>query len=341
MTEIRNKAKAVLLELSGRNRNGNPKILKQSTIDEYTAINTRLFKFCGTADWHNRLVEYFDPAKINGRVSVSNWRKERAAAMHSLADAITELLDREEDEAAVPLIAHTDSLSRLMQLETPEKSIRKPKHSKRIDAGRLHKIDPQWRMKIISRMPNYRIPLLVMALSGCRPAELLSGVITELGDGVIRFKIIGAKVTDYSGQFERTLEVPIRGELAEMLAKELALNSEINPVTIKSKVNLTTAIRSAAKRAYPELKGTITAYCFRHQVAADWKSQSDGSMESNIKISKALGHQADHTKQYYGYYQQGSGDDQCLKKVEATSDVRVKNKLESVLSKNKPKRSIF
>lgn len=340
MTDARKNAEAILMELSSRNRNGKPKSLKQSTIDEYAAINIRLSKFCGTADWYDNLVEYFDPAKINGRVSVSTWRKERAATMHSLADAISELLDREKDDTPTALIAHTNCLSRLMNLDPPSGSKRKPKSSKRKILSQLDKIDPIWRQTIISRMPKYRIPLLVLALSGCRPAELQSGVVVELGNGVIRFRISGVKVTDYSGQSKRNLEVPISGELAELLARELESGNVTNPVKVESSLNLTTAIRSAAKRAYPKLKGTITAYCFRHQCASDWKSQSDGSEDSKLTISMALGHQADHTKQHYGYQQQGGSCVEFPQNVVATTPVRSKNKLEPLLSKNKRNRSI-
>lgn len=333
MTDARNNAEATLTELSSRNRNGIPNMLNQSTLNEYEAIIRRLSVRYGYKDWYENWVKYFDTSKSDKKVSVSTWRKERAAAMHFLATEINEILDHEIGEESVALIAHTSCLRRLMNLTPPLNSKRKAKSSKRKILSQLDELDPIWRETIISRMPNYRIPLLVLALSGCRPAELQSGVAVELGSGVIRFRIYGAKVTDHSGQSERNLEVPISGTLAEMLARELESGNVANPVKVESALNLTTAIRSAAKRAYPELNGTVTSYCFRHQCAADWKSQSDGSEDNNLKISMALGHQADHTKQHYGYQQQGGSGVVFPQNVAATTPVRSKNKLQSLLGK--------
>lgn len=321
-------AKAALSALSIRNKNGRSKMLSPSTLKEYQAITHKLSKYAGSPAWYDKWVEYFDTSVV----SVSTWRKERAAAMHSLATDIIEFLDHEIAVEQYLLEAHTDCLTKLMKLKPPSSLKRKPKSSKRKILSQLNKVDPTWRETIISRMPKYRVPLLVMAISGCRPAELQRGVVVELGHDVIRFTINGVKVTDHSGQLKRNLEVSINSKLGEMLARELRSGNVTNPVKIENALNLTTAIRSAGKRAYPKLKGTVTSYCFRHQCAADWKSQSDGSDDSNLKISMALGHRADHTKQYYGYQQQGGSGVLFPQSVAATSQVKSKNKLQSLLA---------
>ena len=82
-------------------------------------------------------------------------------------------------------------------------------------------------------------------------------------------------------------------------------------VKIQSAINLTTAIRSAGKRAFPKRKKSITCYSFRHQVTADWKSiskQSHDIEDALIEVSKALGHASDATKRYYGHSEQAKSD---------------------------------
>ena len=102
-------------------------MLSPSTLKEYQAITHKLSKYSGSPAWYDKWVEYFDTSVV----SVSTWRKERAAAMHSLATDIIEFLDHEIAVEQYLLKAHTDCLTELMELKPPSSLKRKPKSSKR------------------------------------------------------------------------------------------------------------------------------------------------------------------------------------------------------------------
>lgn len=322
----------ILTKIDGRKRIST-QTPNEATIAEYKKIFNRIV----SKDNPNSIFDHFAAKTESGRpLSIRTFHKEKAALLFTFAKKLREI----HQNINASNMKKTRTLCLLTQLildiKPPTTDQRKPIASKRKVITKLKKLDPNWRETIIGRMPNYRNAMLVLALTGCRPAELVKGVLVTLtGNQRIRFEIEGAKVTQYSGQEKRVLEIQTNSTIARMLTEQVKESGGSIEVRIDKAANLTNSIKNAAKRAYPGLRESVTAYCFRHQCAADWKSQSSGDSDRQTEISMALGHQADHTKQYYGYQQQGSGSVEFPSKVEATTVVRRKNKLDSVLRNGK------
>ena len=177
---------------------------------------------------------------------------------------------------------------------------RSRRHSKRKDLTGLPK---DWREHLVGRLPNYRLATLVAAVTGCRPAELKTGVRLRKCGGVLEVLIVGAKVTKHSGQEWRLLTWSLThpARLVNLLAAEIDEGKPWSIASINSPSNFSTAVREAAKRVWPDRETTVTPYCFRHAAAADMKK----SKMSSDDISGALGHAVDATKGYYGIAGQG------------------------------------
>ena len=96
---------------------------------------------------------------------------------------------------------------------------------------------------------------------------------------------------------------------------------------VDSAVNLTVEIRRLAYSLWPKHKHTVTAYCFRHQFAADLKASDDEEA-----ASRGLGHLSAKTRRLYGTAAQASkGHRNRLLRVEA--DRLVKPHLSGRLNK--------
>jgi hypothetical protein len=296
--------------------------LNLSTIEEYKTVIKRYKE--KELSWDQIIQLFENPGKA---ISINTWRKDRAALIWYLNNylmVVMASISHLDQEDRIKVNIHCECMEKLLALDPPALSDRKKKNSKRKILKPLRKIDKQWRHTLISIMPNRQLPLLVLALSGCRPAELVNGVNVELINGKIRFEIFGVKLTHYSGQEVRRFDISVDGTLAEALAALLCTNDNKLKVKIESAKQLTAEIASAGRRAFPTLKGNVSAYCFRHQFAADLKRLATGNEDAQIEISMILGHQSNQTKQYYGYCQQGSGEFKFPENVHATTEVRIK-----------------
>ena len=177
-------------------------------------------------------------------------------------------------------------------------------------------------------MPKYNTQILTLSLTGCRPIELQKGILWKVESSKLVTTIIGAKISQYAGQEIRALTFPVIGELAEAMNKLVIENGGELFVSVSSTVNLTTAIRSAAKRAFPKFKKSVTAYSFRHQAAADWKAavnNSDNPEQNLTEVSGMLGHATSQMKGRYGHSSQYRGS-LVPEKVEFSRQVKVTNK---------------
>lgn len=159
-----------------------------------------------------------------------------------------------------------------------------------------------WRENLILRIQDKDVTAaLIAAVAGCRPAELVMGVEIVIGAGVMRVVIQGAKVTKVSGQPTRELvyKLPHESPLVKRLALRLGPGHHL--IQIDNASRFSTSVRDAARRAFPALRRTITAYCLRHQAASDLKA----SGLSGGEVSKSLGHCVDRTASRYGHFKQG------------------------------------
>lgn len=124
----------------------------------------------------------------------------------------------------------------------------------------------------------------------------------------IAFDINTAKHKNQSAQHVRRLIFSLNNPdaLLTLLMNqfEYELIDDDNSFTsfISSEINFTVAIRRLGEELWPKHHASITAYCFRHQFAANLKK--NGSSEF---ISAALGHSSEKTKKNYGLANQSRG----------------------------------
>lgn len=176
------------------------------------------------------------------------------------------------------------------------------RHSKR---ERLRGLAPEWREKMFSALDNskYQDAVAVLSCTGARPAELEKGVKISLTEtGHLRFAIEGAKTHDGKyGQALRVLEIAVRSREAQHLADQVRQQGEM--VVYANAGRLSDRVRHLSAAVFPKLRKPISAYVFRHQMAADLKA----SGMSETDVSTALGHSSDESKGYYGGAQSGRG----------------------------------
>lgn len=198
----------------------------------------------------------------------------------------------------------------------------KRRRSKRAD---LPKFPPRWREEL-SRQLNgsrYESAYLVMALTGCRPAELESGVVVRWEGNEVRFTIRGAKVKERQGQPLRTVSYDLlepRHPLLARMAELLQPGTNVESMTVSaSKVAFTSAMRRSGKRAWPNLGVETTPYLLRHALASDWKNLRRWDDD---QISSMLGHCVSKTSSTYGLPQLGGQDGLCPSTIWAARTVR-------------------
>ncbi len=176
----------------------------------------------------------------------------------------------------------------------------------------LRGLPRHWRESLCKRgaAGKYSVALLTAALSGCRPAELVAGVYIwrdfdeTLQKEVINIDIAGAKVKVRQGQPRRIIHFAASDNHPLIESMNQLLDQQDEPV-LKAQIanagNFTVEIRRLCKSLWPANRQAITAYCLRHQWAADAKRT-----QSADSVSRGLGHASAKTRRDYGQAQQAS-----------------------------------
>ena len=251
--------------------------------------------------------------------------RRRAALLHQISGQIKRLLasqDRLQREGNTDSQAWKQDIKWLKEmLDLAEKA---PSSTDLVSTKRretkkkgLGKLPVNWTEIMISRMPKYRAAVQILGLTGCRPSELVAGVLVERIAEGLRITISGAKVGEFSGQESRTFtfnepfENPIARDLAQGFSVGVATVVQISDARA-----LSGAIRSAGQRAFPGHPESIRPYSFRHQIASDFKAL--GYTDS---LSQALGHRSSETRNSYGSPRHGRAG-MAPQAIEATHQVR-------------------
>lgn len=182
------------------------------------------------------------------------------------------------------------------------------RRSKRIALGGL---PPDWREQLCHRGSNgrYALALVLAALTGCRPSELERGikvsrvVNAETEQSLIEIVIDGVKVKKTQGQPIRRIRYAEDDEHPLLLMlKEVLNQSPQTPLVIQidNAGNFSVEVRRLAASLWPAHQQPITAYCLRHQWAADAKRVGDAGA-----VSRGLGHLSTKTQKLYGMASQG------------------------------------
>lgn len=270
---------------------------------------------------------------------VTTWFKRRASILYVLRKCICGLVTKqerlqEELKNALPqdsrwalwreLVSNLSGASAVFRAAPVGAPL--VMRAKRQSKRRLGGVPIDWREQLSRRLPRWRIPFLVAAVTGCRPAELVKGVVMEVHGDDLKARITGAKVGLVSGQEWRQLSwnlIASTSPLIRQLAAHVRQNGgkclvDLGTENINPARAFSDGIRAAAKRAWPKRKSTITAYSLRHAAASDMKS----SALSSDEISASLGHVAIATKSSYGQAARGLRSSVAPQKVTAARIVR-------------------
>lgn len=310
------------------NRSENREAPQKSTTQEYLRLAATLIKR-----------SYHTPGGLSEalqKTECSSTFYKRLAAVHYALlqhhEMLMERLTETASDAQSRLLMHQFNLhlSRLMQLselqETGFISTRRKRLSKR---QALRGLPANWRHDLYLRAGHskYSLPILVASLTGCRPAELQHGVAVcreidpVTGEDFIAFCIRGAKVKSGQGQPRRIIKYSVSDPhpLVREICKFAYCSDDVpvQEVKIESAVNFTVEVRRLASNLWPQHRQSVTAYCFRHQWAADMKAFTDGD-----SVSRGLGHASAKTRRTYGTAGQGGKNGLTPLAIVATNPVR-------------------
>jgi len=251
---------------------------------------------------------------------------------YSQLDALASELSLAADEAAwreltpqfAALLDHMKALASIQQ-----QGMTQPRRKRRSKRQALGGLPPDWRTALCHRGAGgkYAQALLVSALTGARPHELVKGIEVwraydeALQQDVICLHLQGAKVKSQQGQPNRfmTYAVDDANPLVAALVQHVGSQEEQRLVVqIAHGGNFTVEARRLARCLWPTHKHAITAYCFRHQWSADVKAVGDSDA-----VSRGLGHASAKTRRYYGTAGQSRSTDQLRPvRVEAERPIK-------------------
>ena len=178
-----------------------------------------------------------------------------------------------------------------------------------------------------------RVPMMIAMLTGCRPAELESGVEIECVKDSLYVKIIGVKVKESAGQEYRIFKLASHPLTMELLAMMKSVNDTHVKVKVKKGNSVTTHMRSVAKKIWPKRTRSVTVYTARHAMAADCKAAIAAGDDPDL-VSKVLGHIVDKTASYYGNQFQAGGKSVVPTEVMVPKPIRQKSKERNEIRKS-------
>lgn len=310
------------------------------TITGYEARAKHIFRLvkAGATDGKNTEVGDFI-ACARQTHSASTWFGRRAALLYAFRQILRRLL-ADQDKLQRSLKAANistesqqwdswrqivkrlgvwmEGIERLQGTSGPSLAVRKPRHSKRKD---MKGLPDDWRERMVNRSHKYRHAVLVNAVTGCRPDELVKGVRLSIIGAELVAEISGSKVTEKSGQPWRRLSWPVDSDSPLIALLVAEVRNGLGVVTIDDAKRYSGAVRAAAEREWSRRKTKMSPYCFRHAAASDMKANG---LEDAL-ISQALGHCADVARSYYGQSQQGrAGNGVAPCSVKAARTIRMR-----------------
>ncbi|GEM_PF-839551 len=148
--------------------------------------------------------------------------------------------------------------------------------------------------------------LTVLALTGCRPAELQAGVAVRLwhdskGRPAVVVEIQGAKVDAQRGHAVRRLGFPLAGAGSAVHALAQLCKERGGRYTLTT----TPADYRSLNRA---LQGSgLSCYAFRHAVGSDLKADIASGKATPEQAARTMGHRSTESLAYYGTRSRGRG----------------------------------
>ncbi len=180
---------------------------------------------------------------------------------------------------------------------------------RRVRPGRLalQGLPVDWRERVVeASSEKYRLATSVLAVSGCRPAELAKGILVKAGIDCINLTVLGAKTGQGHGQTERVIELDLSSHIARDIHQKALAEPGGLLVTAEAD-SFSHSFRRACRRA---LGRGVGPYCCRYQFSADLKAAltpEEAAIYSEEDIALAMGHMSVKSQQYYGTAHQARG----------------------------------
>jgi len=254
-------------------------------------------------------------------VSRASWHGTRAAIMHHLAKEAAAAKRKQEaaykagalheatqwavEREALAIVARD-----AMAMDAPTE--RRPRQTKRSTVP----TDPDWRAKVFEAATEAQKPgIAVLWASGCRPAEVESGVDVHVfekdGRRMVCIDVPGAKVTEKSGQPRRRIIIDAASDPGSAL---ISVMGDVDRMTIKRGAAV---LNNDFARIRKRLKATggadwqVAPYSMRHQMSADAKvhfaqemPDEDAAVDA---VATLLGHRVTRSQGRYGHPSQAKG----------------------------------
>jgi len=198
-----------------------------------------------------------------------------------------------------------EHLDKTEQIFTPT-SVRPPSRSKRTGLASLPK---DWREQVWSAVPvhaRFRDAIAVMSVIGPRPVEFTEGVRVRLAADrhTLLFLVRGAKLGKQQGQpFRQIRSACDRPEAAHLRALCILSGGSIVVRSNGNPARLYDSVSNFGSSVFPLHQYSVSPYSYRHQLAADMKSENT----DRVRISGVLGHRSTKTASYYGWKVPGAG----------------------------------
>lgn len=234
-------------------------------------------------------------------------------------------LDWERLAEVLPVLH--EQLNALLMLK--QQGMTQPRRKRRSKRQALRGLPSTWREDLCERgaRGKYFDALLISALTGARPGEVVTGIDTwlqydeSLGLETVCFYVTGAKVTEHQGQPHRFVAYAVDDTHPLVAALVRRLRTEPGRklhTRIANASNFTAEIRRLGRNLWREHAHALTATCFRHQWSADVKASGDADA-----ASRGLGHRSVKTRRHYGTAHQARGG-HALHPVRIQADLPLK-----------------
>ena len=162
---------------------------------------------------------------------------------------------------------------------------------------------------------RHALRLAVLALTGCRPAELKKGVALRLTEGgrFLTVEVAGAKINATRGQETRVIRVPVSGSCTMALADTVQARGGrwVLTTTDADYRSLNRALQGAG----------VSCYSFRHQVASELKDAVSAGEMKATEAAAVMGHRSTVSLSYYGTRSRSHGGRQL--RANGTNSVRM------------------
>lgn len=194
-----------------------------------------------------------------------------------------------------------------------------PSKSKKYQIAKLPKNWQERYFKHVSeKNSKYTNAVALLALTGCRPAEIENGITLQLQDDQsIRVSIEGKKTHDGQyGQDVRTFVITSNGIEYAYLVKEMSKNNNQISIKVDSANALGEQMRKYSKQVFPRMKSNISPYTYRHNFAKNIKS----GLFSKVDIALAMGHSNDKSQRYYA--NKGKDGGFKIEQIEGSREVK-------------------